>query len=107
MLLVGVVSLLLLLHSKDSLPDDISGIPAVLVSAMYTKLDFENITNSVLSGTAIEADMGPSLELLLDAIPLSTPALKGFNCRIAPIDVAVGVGSTSLSESGDPRPPPF
>ena len=75
-----------------------------LIEMVYTTLDFENITNSVLSGTAIESDLTAPIEALLGVIPLSTPALKAFAVRIAPIDVAVGVGSTRLSESGAPLP---
>ena len=37
-------------------------------------------------------------------MPLSTPALKTFNLQIDPIDVAVGVGSTTMLESGTPSP---
>ena len=76
-----------------------------ILQSMFAATHFENITNSLLFGNGVEADLAAAIEILLNETSFSTPSLKEFNIRLAPINVAMGVGSTAVSKSGAPPPP--
>jgi len=71
---------------------------------VFDAVNFQNITDSLLSGKAIEAALGAPIELFLNEHPLSTTALKEFGVRVDPVEMSVGVSKTPLPGAGSAPP---